>query len=113
MILLLLMGTALLIGLWLGTTAMAVVLTMSPGFVRIVRPLVCPLGSEMVVESGADGARRPDERTIRVYCVHADGERHDVKLRALLALWVLFVLMSMPGAATVVFWGFRMIVGAG
>jgi hypothetical protein len=111
MILLLAIGVSILVGLWLGTTAMAVVLSMSPGFVRIVRPLACPSGSEMIVESGTDGTRRPDERTIRVYCVHADGERHDVKLRALLVLWVLFVVLSMPAAAAVVFWGFRVIVG--
>jgi hypothetical protein len=113
MMTLLTIGAGVLVALWLGTTALVVVLSIRPGFVRVVRRLVCSRGTKMIVEPGVGGSRSTNERTIRVVCVHADGERHDVKVRALLVLWGLFVLASLPVAAVLAVWGFGMIMGMG
>lgn len=89
------------VALFLSLIALAVVLPIRPGIVRVTERLVCPAGTRMEVEMVRHSYHRSGERGIVVRC-RGQGRTEQVNGRALVALWLIFYLASLPVAAVVV-----------
>jgi hypothetical protein len=73
----------------------AILIPIYPNIIRITESFVCPPGSKMEVQKVKLSYHRPGEKGIIVSC-HSDGETLYVKGKALLCLWFLFFLISLP-----------------
>ena len=86
------------IAVWLAIMGLAVALPIRPNIVRITERFVCPPGTEMKVETYVYSYHRPGERAIGIYYLDPDGVTHNVKVKALLTLWGIFFIVSLPVA---------------
>jgi hypothetical protein len=101
----------LVVAVWL--SAMVCVLMgaeVSPQWLSLVEPFVCPPGTEIQVAQTRQSYHEPGESSVKVSCV-GESIDQDVTIESGLALWVIFFLPSLPVAAILVFVGwllFRM-----
>ena len=91
------LGTAFFLSLM----AFAVVLNIRPDIVRITERFVCPAGTEMEVDVLHHQPDQPWARQIVVTCKRW-GKTEWANAKALLSLWFLFLVASLPVAAVVV-----------
>jgi hypothetical protein len=91
------------VALWLSFMLLAIVLPLRPGFVRITRRLVCRRSRGMQVEYFRASYHHPGQRGILITCIDEDGRQHDVKVKAIFALWLIFFLVSLLVAGLIVF----------
>ncbi|MBN2005501.1 MAG: hypothetical protein JXA21_19235 [Anaerolineae bacterium] len=87
------------IALYLSMMAFAVALPIRPEIVRVTERFVCPAGARMEVNPAKLGYHRPGERGIVVKC-YGQGKTEYVNARALLYLWAIFLVPSLPAAVT-------------
>ncbi|MBL7129535.1 MAG: hypothetical protein ISS16_11205 [Ignavibacteria bacterium] len=78
----------------------AIVIPIYPNIIRITESFVCPPGMKMKVEKVKLSYHRPSEKGIIVSC-HGHGETRYVKAKALLYLWLIFFVFSLPVAARI------------
>lgn len=86
------------LAIFLSLIGIAVVIPIYPNIIRITESFVCPPGMKMKVEKVKLSYHRPGEKGIIVSC-HGHGETIYVKAKALLCLWVIFFVFSLPVAA--------------
>ncbi len=91
------------VAVWLAFMMFAAVLAIRPEVVKIVKPFVCPPGTEMVVKTEVYSYHQPGQKAIIIYSDGPEG-RKDIKGRALVVLWLFFFIPSIPLAALLVFW---------
>ena len=92
------------IALWCGVMGMAIVLPINPNVLQIVKPFVCPRGSRMEVKTYVYPYHRPGEKAISIYCIPREGEPYSIKIRALVALVLLFTIIALPFVIFIVWW---------
>ena len=88
-------------GFFLSLMAFAVALNIRPDIVRITERFVCPAGSEMEVDIVHYDPQQPRAREIVVTC-RGRGKTEYVNAKALLSLWFIFFVASLPVATVVV-----------
>jgi hypothetical protein len=108
-LLLIILGVAI----WLAFMGMAAVLVIRPDSVRITERFLCPPGTEMKVETYVYSYHRPGERAIGIYYLGPDGKSHNIKVKALLLLWGMFFVASLPIAILIVLLFQRWVTQAG
>ena len=91
------------VAIWLAFMIFATALAIRPEVVKVVRLFVCPPSTEMVVKTEVYSYHHPGEKAIVVYSDGPEG-RKDIKVRALLALWLFFFVLSVPVSILLVFW---------
>ena len=91
------LGTAFFLSLM----ALAVALNIRPDIVRITERFVCPAGTKMEVEVIHHQPDQPRARQIVVTC-RGQGKPEYVNAKALLSLWFIFFVASLPVATVVV-----------
>lgn len=84
------------IALWLGLMALALLVSLRPAVLRVTQALVCPPGVDMQVEKHAYSYHRPGEGALVVYYLDQNHLRHDIKMRALLAFWLVCTIPALP-----------------
>ena len=89
--------------IWLAFMIFATALAINPEVVKVVRYFVCPPGTEMIVKTEVYSYHHPGQKAIVVYSDGPEGQK-DIKVRALLALWLFFFVLSVPVSAILVFW---------
>jgi hypothetical protein len=89
---------------WLALMGLAATLPIAPAFfLRLTERLICPPGTKMEVRTFRATYHRPGERGLEVACV-GPGVNKDVKVKAILALWALYLVPALPLAVLVVRW---------
>lgn len=73
----------------------AIAIPVYPNIIRITESFVCPPGMKIKVEKVKLNYHRPSEKGIIVSC-HGHGETRYVKTKALLYLWLIFFVFSLP-----------------
>ena len=91
------LGTAFFLSLMV----FAVALNIRPNIVRITERFVCPAGTKMAVDIVQHEADQPWARQIVVTC-QGWGKTEWVNAKALLCLWLMFFVASLPAATVVV-----------
>lgn len=88
------------VALFLSIIAFAVALNIRPEIVCITEYFVCPAGRKMQVDIIHHDPRQPRAREIVVTC-RGEGKTELVNAKALLNLWFIFYLASLPFANVV------------
>jgi hypothetical protein len=89
--------------IWLAFMIFATALAINPEVVKVVRYFVCPPDTEMIVKTEVYSYHHPGQKAIVVYSDGPEGQK-DIKVRALLALWLFFFVLSIPVSIILVFW---------
>ena len=92
------------VAVWLALMGLAATLPIAPAFfLRLTERFVCPPGTKMEVRTFRATYHRPGERGLEVTCV-GPGVSKDAKVKAILALWALYLVPALPLAVLVVRW---------
>ncbi len=84
------------VALWLGLMVLALLVSIRPAVLRITQALVCPPGVEMVVNKLVYSYHQPGQGALDVYYLDQNRQRHDIKMRALLAFWLVCTIPALP-----------------
>lgn len=90
------------VALWLSLMVLAVILPIRPDAVRITERLVCPADTKMDVRTEVYSYHHPGQKAVVVNYRGSDGMIHDVKVKAILALWGILFFVSILVTAVVV-----------
>jgi hypothetical protein len=83
------------LAIFVSLMGLAIAIPVYPNIIRITESFVCPPGMKMKVEKVKLSYHRPSEKGIIVSC-HGHGETRYVRTKALLYLWLIFFLFSLP-----------------
>lgn len=82
------------ISLWLSVMLLAVAITIYPKIITITKSIICKKGETLVITKVKLSYHRPGEKGIVVEKIGPKG-RENVKVKALLTLWIIFFLWTL------------------
>ncbi len=82
------------LALFVSLMALAVIVPLRPGWIRITERFVCPRGSTMEVQTSKLSYHRPGERGLVVMC-KGPGGTTSINGRAVFCLWLIFFICAL------------------
>jgi hypothetical protein len=90
------------IAIWLAFILMAILLPIKPDVLKITEKLVCPEGSELIIQTAVYSYHRPGQKALEISSRDKNGIIKNAMLKVMAIFWMMLFAISLPIALILV-----------
>jgi hypothetical protein len=84
------------LALWISIMIIAVILPVKPNILGITKSLVCPKGSELIVQTAVYSYHRPGQKALEISIKDNNGMVKNAVFKVVSVFWLILFLISVP-----------------
>jgi uncharacterized membrane protein YccF (DUF307 family) len=84
------------VAIWISFMTLAIILPVRPNVLRMTRGLVCPKGSEMIIQTAVYSYHRPGQKALEISIKDKNGVVKNAGFKVVSVFWLILMAFSLP-----------------